>query len=210
MSLSSDSKQSFSEPVASSEQIFDAVTQFLFKFSSRSPLLVVLDDMQWCDKTSLDLLRYLSDSGFRNRKMIVMCVCRSTYLETESPSLYKMLTEFSSTEKTDRAIQLDRFDLAHTENLIRSSAAMSKVPDLFCEFLYRKTGGNPLFVRETLALINERFRMSAAHPISWDTSSLQELELPSTVEEVVRQRLAPLEPELNRSTTGRCPYGRRV
>src|SRR5579872_2693257 len=35
--------------------IYEAVTQFLFRSSTRHPLMIFLDDLQWCDKTSFEL-----------------------------------------------------------------------------------------------------------------------------------------------------------
>ncbi len=180
---------------ASPVQIFDAVTQFFFRFSSRTPLIILLDDLQWSDKTSLGLLRHLVESGFESHRLILLCIYRDTYIQDENPDLHKLIQEVSTTE-TRKILLLQRFDPASTRNLIRSARDMSRVPDSFCDLLYKKTGGNPLFVRELLALLGERADPSAHPSMTWKSLSPLEIEVPDTAKEVVRQRLAPLGKEV--------------
>jgi predicted ATPase len=42
------------------DRLFEAVSQFVTNISKEAPLLVVLDDLQWTDESSLLLLHYLA------------------------------------------------------------------------------------------------------------------------------------------------------
>jgi len=177
-------------------QIFDAVSQFFYRLSNQSPVLIILDDLQWCDRTSLDLLRYLGGSSLRTSRIAVICVCRDTRLEIENPSLRSFISDFSTAENLNEVIHLERFDAVDTRRVIRNAAGMGKVSETFCDLLYRKTGGNPFFMREILVLLAEKGRAPVDPATPWQFEGIHELEVPSTVEQVVKQRLAPLDRDL--------------
>ena len=194
---STEPNQSAHELVGGSPvQIFDAVSQFFYRLSSRFPLLILLDDLQWCDKTSLDLLRYLAGSGLRTRRIVVLCVCRDTQLETENRSLSRFISDFLTAENVNENIHLERFDAVDTRIVIRNAVGLGRVTPAFCDLLYRKTGGNPFFMREILVLLAEKGSAAADSVMPWQFEGLHELEVPSTLQQVVKQRLAPLDEEL--------------
>ena len=41
-------------------RLFEAVARLLDALAQHTPLVLLLDDLQWVDEASLDLLRYLS------------------------------------------------------------------------------------------------------------------------------------------------------
>ena len=166
---------SFEVQTVSQLQIFEAVAQFFYRFSLRSPLFLILDDMQWCDKTSVELFRHIQRGDFKGRRIAIVCTCRDSYLEAENPNLFTLISEMPISDKISNVIKLERFDLGKTMSLVRSYQGTGEATDSQCELLYKKSGGNPLFVRELLALVEERPDTVPAQVKQWSSASLREI-----------------------------------
>ena len=61
-------------------RLFDAITGFLKRASEDSPVLLVLDDLQWTDRPSLLLLEFLARQLDGSRILLI-----GTYRDTEAP-----------------------------------------------------------------------------------------------------------------------------
>ena len=48
------------EPAQLQRRIFATLSDYLVRQATLRPLLLVVEDLHWCDDTSLDLLRYLA------------------------------------------------------------------------------------------------------------------------------------------------------
>ncbi|MGK2929189.1 MAG: ATP-binding protein, partial [Acidimicrobiales bacterium] len=64
--------------------LFGAVTDLLRRAATRQPILLVLDDLHWADKPTIQLLRHLADDGSRIRLM-VLATFRPTDVDTDHP-----------------------------------------------------------------------------------------------------------------------------
>ena len=67
---------------------FDAVGDFLANVSDATPLVLVLDDLQWADAASLALLRFVVQDP-RSRRILVVAIYRDT--ELDRPELNETL-----------------------------------------------------------------------------------------------------------------------
>src|SRR5260370_17063759 len=66
-------------------QLFEAVARLLDALAQRAPLVLLLDDLQWVDGASLDLLRYLGRSWARQgTRGLLLGTLRSDHLELNS------------------------------------------------------------------------------------------------------------------------------
>ena len=97
---------SFEVQTVSQLHNFLAVAQFFYRFSLRSPLFLILDDMQWCDKTSVELFRHIQRGDFKGRRIAIVCTCRDSYLEAENPNLFTLISEMPFSDKISNVISL--------------------------------------------------------------------------------------------------------
>src|SRR5713101_5723915 len=65
-------------------RLFQAVTDFLVSASKEKPLVIFLDDLQWADAASLQLLLYLS-RRIRDQKIMLVGAYRDIELSEEHP-----------------------------------------------------------------------------------------------------------------------------
>jgi DNA-binding CsgD family transcriptional regulator/tetratricopeptide (TPR) repeat protein len=144
------------------EQLFDAILLWLHE----APDLVVLviEDVQWADEATLDLLRFL---GRRVRDLPVLLVVtfRDDALAPTDP-LRVALGELAGQRYTRR---IDVPPL--TADAVRRLAAGSTYP---AGQLYELTGGNPFFVMEVLCEPSDQVPVSARDAVLARAARLSE------------------------------------
>ena len=87
------------------DRLFEAVSQFVTNISKEAPLLVVLDDLQWTDQSSLLLLHYLA-RGIYKEPLLLLGAYRDTDIDERHP-LSPVLTELNR-ERLLQSIPLKR------------------------------------------------------------------------------------------------------
>ncbi|HYX62510.1 MAG TPA: AAA family ATPase, partial [Streptosporangiaceae bacterium] len=170
-------------------RLFQAVARCLGRLAAGSgsrPVLVVFDDLHWADEPSLRLL------GFLARALAAESVALlGAYRDTEaSPQLLKI---------AGQAQQLALAGLTpdEVEALARELAGTALPAQVTAE-LWRRSGGNPFFVRELIRLLQAQG--------SWH----QPVQIPASVAETLRRRLARLSTECVRLLERAAIAGRDV
>ena len=171
--------------------LFDAVVALLGVASAGTPVVLILDDLQWAAKPTLLLLRHLLRFGEQARVEIVGTY-RSTDLDRSHP-LAATLADLHRDGTAER-IQLSGLD----EDDVTAYVAEAGYDDEeLARALASVTGGNPFFLIEALRHVEE----SGGH---WDPSTL-----PQGVREAVTRRLSRLTPETNKALGAAAVVGSR-
>ena len=126
-------------------RLFDAVTRAIV--IADRPLLLIIDDLQWCDAETIELIGFVVRSR-QAAPILVVGTVRSEEVPEHHP-----LGELVNALGHDQAVTtvpLNRLDEANTATLAaRLSAADTLDPGLAAR-LWCETEGNPLFVIEAL------------------------------------------------------------
>jgi len=155
-------------------RLFEAVARLLDALAQHSPLVLLLDDLQWMDGASLDLLRYLGHHWIRQRsRVLLLGTVRSEGLELNA----QLAAELSDLGRDlpVRQVSLQPLSQSETIQLLEAvagarkpgTAAPAQVVTLpasalerplagLGDFLFAQTGGQPLYLLETLKLLRER------------------------------------------------------
>jgi len=178
--------------------VSDEVTMVLRDLADRRPLLLVLDDMQWSDSASAELLFHLVRS-LRDARVLVVCSYRGSEVAgglSGAAGVLRKATRESSRQVGDSLLDLDAID-SSAERALCDALLDLEVPDLddsVREEFYRQTHGQPLLVLELVRELKARgdlvMRSSASWTalpgVSWDR-------VPATVAAVILQRLDRLD-----------------
>jgi tetratricopeptide (TPR) repeat protein len=139
--------------------------------SAGSPLLLVIDDMQWSDRDTLEWLHYLLRHNARAR-LLLMGTARMDEVD-ESHPLNELVLALKRAGMFNE-VELGPLSATETASLASQVAGHDLSSNTSAD-LYRETEGNPLFVVETMR--------------AEDTDGI-----PSTVQAVIEQRLSRLPP----------------
>ncbi len=131
--------------------------QLTLKLASRSPLVLLVDDLQWSDAASLRFVAYLA-RRLAGIPVLVAVTVRSGEPATDDG----MLAEIAGDPVTV-AVRPVELSAAATATLVRERLG-DGADDAFAAACHETTAGNPLLVRQLLAaLADERVVPDAAH-----------------------------------------------
>lgn len=189
----------------------EAVARLGQALAARRPLVLFLDDLQWADVASLDLLGYLARSwSERETAMLLLFTLRTEALLAD-PSLETWLSGLARDVALTR-LSLEPLTSEETEQLARQLAGeQANAPSptaAFAHWLFRETAGLPLFIAESLKVLQEQgflhSQTDAAGRHSVDLTDLANLEegqatslrglIPPGMRQVILARLKRLTP----------------
>jgi predicted ATPase len=178
-------------PEQEQNRLFEAVSQFITNISRENPLLVVLDDLQWIDPSSLLLLHYLA-RDVQKSSLLLLGAYRSTDINAKHP-LTPVLAELKR-ERLPQSVSLKRMSPEDTSEMIRQILGQDDIPPEFCRLIYDKTGGNPFFVEEVIESLKEE-GVVYREKNKWKIKEVSEIEFPETVKNVLKTRFSRLDDE---------------
>jgi serine/threonine protein kinase/tetratricopeptide (TPR) repeat protein len=178
-------------PEQERDRLFEAVSQLVINISKEAPLLVILDDLQWTDQTSLLLLHYLA-RGIYRESLLLLGAYRDTDVDEKHP-LSPVLTELNR-ERLLQSAPLKRMSLNDVSEMIRQILEQEDVPKEFCELVYDKTRGNPFFVEEVIRSLKEE-EVIYREEDKWKIKEVSKIEFPETVKAVIKARISRLDKE---------------
>jgi predicted ATPase len=184
-------------PEMEQNRLFEAFSQFIGNISKEAPLLVVLDDLQWTDSTSLLLLHYLARGAHRG-PLLLLGAYRSTDIDSKHP-LTAVLTELNR-ERLLQSVSLKRMSLNEISEMIKQTLEQDDVPADFCRLVFEKTRGNPFFAEEVIKSLKEE-EVIHREKNRWSIREVSRIEFPETVKSVVKARVDRLDEECQNALT---------
>jgi DNA-binding SARP family transcriptional activator len=167
-------------------RLFEALARTIMK--DKKALLLFIDDLQWCDRETLDWLSYLLTAFHQHDHLPQVLVIGALRTEDYDPDLQieKWQGELI---RGDRLVihQLGPLDEGHTLKLANHVYGRPIDPGRSTE-LYQATEGHPFFIVELLRSVRLLSVDQVAAIVTMSTS------LPDRVRQVLEARLAQLSP----------------
>lgn len=178
-------------------RLFEDITGLMGTVSSQGPLILILDDLQWADATSLKLFEHVAGrlprgaalaGAFRNRG-------------PEPTQRLARTLAAASRLPGHRRIPLGRLAPTEVAELVRRETGQDVTPDA-ARSIHLRTAGNPFFVRELARVLAAGSEVTEQAVLSSG--------VPLTVRDVVRDRLAVLDADAQRLLEVAALVGRSV
>jgi class 3 adenylate cyclase/tetratricopeptide (TPR) repeat protein len=174
-------------------QAFAAVVGLLTAASQAQPIVLVLDDLQWADRSSLQLLRHVLAAD-QHMRLLVLGTSRDTELSHSHP-LMETLADLHRHGGVVR-VELTGLDDTGVASLMEAAAghALDDTAVRLARAVHRETDGNPFFVSEVLRHLWETGAIfQDAATSRWDiAATVDATVLPASVRTVISARVGRL------------------
>ncbi|MDD5228876.1 MAG: AAA family ATPase, partial [Methylococcales bacterium] len=185
-------------PVEARHRFNNLLGQFLACLAHRDyPLVLFIDDLQWCDSATFDFLGYVFANVADYPYLFFIGAYRNNEVDANHPltQLMRTMTEHKLPVHDLRLMPLNASDchemIAYILDLpLEQCAALAN-------FLVNLTEGNPLFVSESLSwLYNEELlRFNQGEQCDLDMVKISQSNMPTTVVELFSAKVNHLPPE---------------
>ncbi len=176
-------------PDAARFRLFEAVVMLLRTFAVRRPVVVVLDDIHWADRSSLRLLEHLGRAAGPLRLLVIVA-----YRSGAAGPLFEALGELARGRGFE-TVELHGLGKTDVARVVAHTLGRAVTPEV-SEAIYARTDGNPFFVRELVRMLAAENRLS--EPVG----------VPSHVQEVVGRRVETLPADAARVLAAAAVVGR--
>jgi hypothetical protein len=140
-----------SDPEDDRWRLLNAVSSFLRNASAVQPLVIVLEDLHWADRGTLDLLLHVA-RNLEGARLLVVGTYRDVEVDRTHP-LSATLAELRRAQNFTRVL-LRGLTVDEVHRMYEAIRGQ-QVPWGQAEIVHRQTEGNPLFVQEVLRFLVE-------------------------------------------------------
>ena len=176
------------DPTQAKLRLFESMLLLLRDAARSRALLLILEDLQWADTTTRELLDYATR---RLRSTNVLIV--ATYRTDEMHRKHALLPTIQGWRRSGQVELIDLGSLtgAQIADMVCAIFEEETVSDEFRDFLRERSEGNPFVLEEMLrdALDHgDIYRTDSG----WDRKTLAEIRIPQTVRDTILRRLERL------------------
>jgi class 3 adenylate cyclase/tetratricopeptide (TPR) repeat protein len=171
---------------------FSAVVELLGAAAAATPVLLVLDDLQWADAPTLQLLRFVVVAPESSHLLIA-----GTYRDSELGATSPLTDAVAKLHRVAGVEELGLPGLDDRDIVAMMEAAagheMNNAGLAMAHTLYRETDGNPFFTWELMRHLSETGAVAQEPSGTWVArQDMDELSLPKSIRAVIGQRLGRL------------------
>eukprot|EP01127_Copromyxa_protea_P009181 TRINITY_DN2145_c0_g1_i9.p1 TRINITY_DN2145_c0_g1~~TRINITY_DN2145_c0_g1_i9.p1 ORF type:complete len:1144 (-),score=141.97 TRINITY_DN2145_c0_g1_i9:2628-5960(-) len=169
---------------------------FLKALTSEKLLLLFIDDLQWTDPTSLELLQIILCHPELQNIMFV-----GAYRSNEKSHFFTKFVEMISVKQEIVQIELSSLTMSQTSNMLVDtfSASQEKIEEL-TKWVYTKTGGIPFGIKLFLKSLHEADLVRwDGDSWDWDIEKIASCNMNGSVVDLVIERIKLLSPECQKA-----------
>ncbi|HEY7636081.1 MAG TPA: AAA family ATPase [Gemmatimonadales bacterium] len=187
-------------------RLFEGVAQVLLALAAERPVLLSIDDLQWCDSDSCNLIRFLTR---RLERMPVLWLGTFTLGELERDAPSARLCRVLRARAHAEPISIGPLSEEQLWRLVREMGHVTSPTGArrFAKRVYRITGGNPFYAIELLkTMFGQGLLQVDEHSGEWTIPSAglgqgREFPVSRTVHDVIAERIERLPEELRELLT---------
>jgi len=197
------------DPEQQKRRLFAVLTRFFTTQAAQQPVLLIVEDLHWCDESSLDLLLHLV-RHCKSEALFFLFTYRSEEIST---SLNHWLAQL---DREHLALELPLGSLSETEVDAMLQAIFGSahpIPTELSDTLYNLTDGNPFYIEEMLKSLIATGELQHVNGV-WQHAPdpygpVGFSFVPRSVEDAVKQRVDRLSAAAKQALTMAAVAGRR-
>ncbi len=188
------SKQKKAFTKGEKDHLFAQFSDLFIRMSECEPLIIFIDNLQWSDRSSLQLLHHVI-KNVRNSRILIIGGYVPEELTTADGAphpLAEILLEMSQ-EQLFTTIILERLNLEETEKLIKSILKRDDILDDFISAIFKETQGNPLFVYEIIRQLVREGLINLEDEKWPEKIDVTQIGMPTSIKDAIIRRLKQLD-----------------
>ena len=174
------------ESMQKREKTFEDLRDLFVRESQTKPLILVIDDLHWIDKTSEEFLSYLIES-LVNTHILLIILYRPEHTHTwGSKSYYSQ-------------IGLNQLTSQSSVELIRAILKDCEIEPALETFILDRSAGTPFFIEELTRRLLENGSIQREKNLCYLARAPQDIQVPDTIQGIIAARMDRLEDNLKRT-----------
>lgn len=158
-----------------------------------SPLIIFLDDLQWADTGSLQLLEYLT-LNFNISNTLLINSYRSEEAANNSSLVSTLNRIQSSSLQNILNIELKPLEITHINEIVYDILKKEPAKEL-SDLILSKTAGNPFYIKELLKTLNKKrmiYRNRHTSGWEWDITNVDDIPIHTNLLDLMLYRISTL------------------
>jgi len=160
---------------------FEALRNVILKRAQRGPVILVVEDLHWIDRTSQEFLVSLADSLGMAPVLMVL---------TYRPGYQNPFPEHSFITR----LTLQQLSDKETVEMAGEVLTIRQVPEQLSKLVLEKAEGNPFFVEEMIKSLLEAGALEQSNGSYGAVKTSSRIEVPDAIQDVIMSRIDRLEP----------------
>jgi len=167
------------------EKTFEAIRDLLIRESQDRPLVLIIEDLHWIDRTSEDFLSYLIEWLASARIMLILLYRPEYTHRWGSRSYYSQ-------------VRVDQLSTGTSAELVKSILAEGEMVPELRELILSRAAGNPLFMEEFTHSLLENGSIKRTDGQFVLSRKASDIQVPDTVQGIIAARMDRMEESLKR------------
>lgn len=171
------------------EAMFTEFLGLIKDLSEKEPVFLFIDDLQWIDVSSSQLLHFLARKIY-DSKVFIVGAYRPEELKTRNEELpLETILDRIKEERLVDILELNRLGFQPVAEMIKNRLGTKDLPESFLLMVYRESEGNPYYVIE---ILNSMMDEGVIDPYSytWNPEEeLSEISIPSSIQDITHRRI---------------------
>jgi class 3 adenylate cyclase/tetratricopeptide (TPR) repeat protein len=183
------------DPKEKRAKIFEAIRNLFIRLSQDAPLVLIIDDLQWLDKTSEEFISYFIE-WISNTKILLLLLYRPEYgHKWGSRSFYN---------------QIGIYPMSQEESKTYISCLLNKgeISPQIEEVILQRTSGNPLFMEELMYMLLENGTILKENNSYRLNKTASDHQVPDSIQGIIAGRMDRLEDNIKATMQTAAVIGR--
>lgn len=186
-------------PVEARNRFNDTIGKFIACLASKEhPLTLFIDDLQWCDGATFDVLENIFDNAADYPWLFWVGAYRHNEVDS-SHRLTRLINRIKQFHRPLLEIRLNALGLREVN--LMTAYILNTYPtrtEALAEIIFQTSAGNPLFVNESLRWLHSyrHLHMSEDGSWQWDDDQLRHTSIPDSALDLFKDKISKLPGQL--------------